>query len=184
MVEWLFGGAAAWFSVPAILGTALFVLKGSATLIGGEAEVDLDADAHGGDAFKLLSVQTIAAFAMGFGWIGLAGYRGAEMGLGTSAVLAVGGGCGAAYAIAWAIAALYRLQSSGNVAIEDLMGREAQVELTVPPARTGRGELQAVVSGQACTYACVTDEAEPITRGVRVRVIGSNADNTLTVARS
>ena len=87
MFDTLFQQPALWFSIPALAGTAIFLLRLALMLIGGDSSdggVDLDADADfdlgdGGDhldpghSFEILSVQAIAAFAMGFGWAGLGG---------------------------------------------------------------------------------------------------------------
>jgi len=82
ILDLMFTNHAAWFGVPAVVGSVFFVLRTALMMIGGDlGHGDFDADAGGadlhhgdpGDAFKLLSIQSIAAFCMGFGWGGLAG---------------------------------------------------------------------------------------------------------------
>jgi hypothetical protein len=66
------------YFVMAIAGTLLFLLKLAFMFIGGGADIDgefdgdLEGDVSGGDTFSLVSVQSILAFFMGAGWIGLA----------------------------------------------------------------------------------------------------------------
>jgi hypothetical protein len=93
MLDTLFGGNAAWFTIPALIGTGFFLLRllfnvmglGDGGLDGIDgADVDMNSigdlvDADVDDispqdltdsdyAFKLLSLQGVAAFCMGFGW--------------------------------------------------------------------------------------------------------------------
>src|SRR4051794_36534401 len=93
MQELFFGDNAAWYTVPALIGSVFFAFRIVMLLVGAGAHdigIDLHGDVHadaGGDlhadgshgdsshAFQVLSLQSIAAFFMGFGWAGLAAYR-------------------------------------------------------------------------------------------------------------
>ena len=63
MVEWLLGGNAWWFSVPALLGTAYFVLNLVIGEMGADADLDVDAADSPTSEFRVLSLQSISAFA-------------------------------------------------------------------------------------------------------------------------
>ncbi|MHC4102831.1 MAG: hypothetical protein ACYSW1_18345 [Planctomycetota bacterium] len=91
MLQSLFDQEALLFTVPALLGTAVFLIRlGLMTIVGldhdvdvphdvdiphdvavdMQGDVDLGHDVESGDsteAFKLLSIQSVAAFLMGFG---------------------------------------------------------------------------------------------------------------------
>lgn len=71
------------YAVMALLGTLLFIIKMIMMIVGGDANSDLDGGDFEGDidgpdhvdgsqSFTLVSVQSILAFFMGTGWIGLA----------------------------------------------------------------------------------------------------------------
>ena len=65
------------YFVMAIAGTLLFILKMILLVFSGDGDMELDGDidtehADGGDSFSLVSTQSILAFFMGAGWIGLA----------------------------------------------------------------------------------------------------------------
>ena len=84
MLDVFFNGVAIWFGVPALSGTALFTVKLALLAMGADHSVEAHDLPHdpGGDphsdsagAFKLLSIQGIVAFIMGFGWGGLAAPR-------------------------------------------------------------------------------------------------------------
>lgn len=209
MMELLFGDNMGWFSTPAILGSLFFLFRLALMLIGGDLS---DADAHGdvhvggghgdasggdagdgidhgdhpdsSEAFKLLSIQSIAAFMMGFGWGGFAAFRSnSDWGLGVA--LVAGLVCGGA--MVWLLGVLlkgvYDLQSSGNISISSTIGHQGSVYVTVPAAGKGRGRVRLVIDDRQRIYSAVTD-GEELARNTEVRVVRVNEDNTLTVAAS
>lgn len=187
MLDMLFSDHAAWFGVPAVIGTVFFLLRlGLMLTVGDFAHHDIDAggaDLHHGDpgeAFKVLSVQSIAAFAMGFGWGGLGGLRGADWSWTASTLFAFGCGTGMVWLLGLLLRAMISLQSSGNVSAEDAIGLDADVYVTVPGHRGGRGQVQVVVRERQRTYNAVT-EGEPLVTHQRVRITRVNEDNTVTV---
>ena len=108
-MDLLFGQGAVWFGVPALVGTFFFMLRLIMMFMGGDTDMDadvdidldvdmdLDADVDLGDsthAFEVLSFQTIASFLMGFGWAGLAAFRGEDWGFGLSVFLGIAAGSG------------------------------------------------------------------------------------------
>lgn len=186
MLDLLFTDHAAWFGVPAVVGTFFFVLRMVMMFVGGDLHGDLDAagvDLHHGDpaeAFKVLSLQSIAAFLMGFGWGGLAGLHGADWSWQASTLLAFGCGVGMLWLLGMMFRAIFSLQASGNVAIEDTVGVEADVYVTVPGERSGRGQVQVVVDNRQRTYNAITEGQTLPTRS-RVRITRVNDDHTVTV---
>ena len=194
MLDNLFTDAALFFSVPAMLGTGVFLLKLGLMAFAGigadmdAGDVDVDADLGGdvehGDstaAFKLLSIQSIAAFCMGFGWGGLSALIGFDWSVPVS--LAVGAGIGAGFV--WLeimlMKLVYDLQSSGNVNIDDAIDTEGSVYVSVPQQGTGRGQVRVIIGDRARIYNAVT-EGDTIATGSRVRVVRINDDRTLTVS--
>ncbi len=194
MFDTLFQQPALWFSIPALAGTAIFLLRLALMLIGGDSSdggVDLDADADfdlgdGGDhldpghSFEILSVQAIAAFAMGFGWAGLGGLNGAGWGVTASIGAGVAGGVLMTWLLAVLLQGMYSLESTGTVSIEAALGTEGEVYATVPKRGAGRGQVRVVLQGRQRIYNAVSDEEELPTKS-RVRVARVNPDHTLTV---
>ena len=190
-MDLFFGNNASWFSIPAFLGTFFFVLRLGLMFVGGDGDVDadFDVDADLGDvddssgAFKLLSVQSIAAFMMGFGWGGLGGLKGAGWDPSTSLLFGVALGAGMVWMLGKLLEVVYRLQSSGNVPIDAALGVEGSVYVAVPPRHEGRGRVRLLIGNRERFLNAVTD-AEPIESNVRVRVTAINDDNTVTVSRA
>jgi hypothetical protein len=194
-MEILFGGNAALFGVTAVLGTLFFLGRTTLMLVGGDTDlhhdVSFDAAGHaGGDldhpdssaAFKILSVQAIAAFLMGFGWGGLGMVRG----WGMPFLAGVGVGIVTGSAMAWTLGKLLlwinRMQSSGTLPFESALFEQGVVYVTIPAARGGRGVVRVVVNDRMQYYPAVTD-GDALASQAAVRVTAVNEDHTLTVER-
>lgn len=193
MWDALFDGQAAWFAIPALLGTAVFVLRLAMVLLGGH-DTDLDHGAvgdmhadhsHGdsGDALRLLTLEGGAAFFMGLGWGGLGALKGTDWGLGPA--ILVGLLCGAGLLLIQAIAmrAVRRLQSSGNVSIKDTIGLEGVVYLAIPGSGKGKGLVTLVVGGKQRQFNALS-AGDELPSQTRVTVAKVNDDNTVTVRRT
>jgi hypothetical protein len=184
-MELLFGDNAAWYTVPAIIGTAFFSLRIVLMMIGMGADVDVDIDgADSTDAFHVLSLQSIAAFAMGFGWGGFAAYRGnpewGQMGAVLSGLIC---GSGMVWLLMILLRAMTELQTDGNIPLSEAVGKVGEVYLTVPQPGAGRGQVKLVVDQRQRMYSAISGE-EALPTGTRVRVVSANDDNTVTVARA
>ncbi len=200
-MDLLFGHGAAWFGVPAVLGTFFFLLRLGLMMMGGDGDmdtdidadvdvdvdVDIDADAHDGldatDAFEVLSFQTVATFLMGFGWAGLGSFRGAGWGAGASVLFGIAAGSGMVWLLAKLLKLVYGFQSSGTVSIRDALGTEGQVYLQIPGHREGRGQVRLVIGDRQRYFNAVTDE-ETIDSRTQVRIVEVNDDNTVTVSKA
>lgn len=194
MHETFFQGQAIWFGVPALLATAVFALKVVLLSLGADhgAGVHDLGDVHAGDlhhhddsatAFKLLSVQSITAFLMGFGWGGLGALHLTEWPLGGVVLTALASGVAMAWVLGMAMRAMMELQASGNIPIESAVGKEGTVYVGVPGPGGGRGQIKLVVDGRQRIYDAVSG-AEELPTGTRVSVLAANGDNTLTVGRA
>jgi hypothetical protein len=189
MLDMLFTGQAVWFAAPALLGTALFVVKLVLMSLGaGHLGTDLhhdglsDAHSHDGtdDAFKVLSIQGVLAFLMGFGWAGLAALHGTDWS--TPLVLAAAAAAGTAmmYLMATLMHSLLKLQASGNIDIRRAVGAEGEVYVTVPGKAGGSGQVSLVVDGRQRIYNAVTS-GDALPSRSRAIVVGVNGDNTVSV---
>ncbi len=188
MLDMLMSGQAAWFGVPAVAGTLVFLLKLVLMFVGADSldtDVDVPSDGalDGSDstgAFKALSLQSIAAFAMGFGWGGLGVYHGMNGGIMLSIVGAVGGGVLMVWILAMLLRGVVSLQSDGTVSMRQAVGTEGDVYVSVPGAGSGRGQVKLVVSGRQ-RIVNATTEGGPLPSSARVKVVKVNSDNTVEV---
>ncbi|MHC4908560.1 MAG: hypothetical protein ACYTF9_02415 [Planctomycetota bacterium] len=196
MIDKLFVGEAAWYGVPAVVGTLFFLVRLGLMAVGSagdadagdfdpDADVDVAGGDHGdsGDAAKALSIQSVATFAMGFGWGGLAALHGFDQPI----IVCLTSGLITGALLVWLLGMLlkvvYDLQSSGNVSIQSAQDKEGAVYVRVPGNRDGRGQVRLVINGRQRIFNAVT-EGDTIDRGAQVRVMRVNDDNSLTVART
>ena len=201
MLDLFFSNNAGWFTLPAFVGTFFFVLRLILMTTGAVGDVDADVDAGGdfdagggdfdgdggdggdhadsGDAFKLLSIQAIAAFLMGFGWAGLGAYKGSDWPWHISLLCAAIGGVGMVWLLTLLLKFIYSLQASGNINIQDAMDAEGTVYVKVP-SDGKRGQVRLVIDGRQRIFNAVSEE-DVIETKRRVRVVRVNRDNTLTV---
>lgn len=194
MIDFLFGGPAPWFTVPAAIGTVFFAVRLGMLLIGTDSDFDLDTGGGGGPAdhhadsdqtFKVLSVQSVAAFLMGFGWAGLGGLRGSSFGIAESIGIGLLGGAAMVWLLGWLLKMVYDLQTHGNIAISSLVGLEGDVYVTIPARDAGQGRtgrVRVVVRDRQRFYPGISSGPE-IPRGGRVRVLEVAGDRTLVVQK-
>mgnify|MGYP003127908909 FL=1 len=178
MMDMLFGDNAVWFTAPALLGTGFLLIQLVLGELGGDGALDVDLDVdidgdHPGAEFGWLSVQSVSAFFLGYGWIGFAAYRFLDLGFTGSAVVGVAAGFGVAWMMIWLLRTFLKLQNNTNVYIQQARGMVGEVYVTVPPGGSGRGEVVLVINNSRHSYSTIQDgenASEPIVTHTRVRV--------------
>jgi len=175
--------------VSAIVGGTLFLLRLGMMLIGGgvsDHALDTaleDAGSGGHDAdisFKLLSIQGLTSFFMMFGLVGLAMLR-----ANLPVLLTVAGGLIAGF-VTVAITSLVfsqmkRLQTDGTINIQNTVGVEGTVYLTIP--KNGTGQVQLIAQGALKIFDASAKNKDSIAVGDKVRVTGVTGGNVLTVEK-
>lgn len=194
MMDTLFGDLAPWFTAPALLGTGFLLMQMVLGEVGGDGALDLDIDFdieadHPGSEFGILSAQSVSAFFMGYGWIGLAAYRVLDIGFTGSALIAVAAGVGVAWLMISLLRLMLRLQNNTNVSIQQAVGLVGEVSITVPPPGQGRGEVVLVINSAHQNYFAVQDpvpgedpeQCPPIAARSRVRVVRAERAGNIVV---
>jgi hypothetical protein len=152
------------------------------TLIGFDAEgFDGGLDVDVGDASSgigLFSSQTLGAFFLGFGWMGVAAIKsGASVLLGV--LLAAGCGTGAMFAMFYMIKSLLKLQSRGNLNYSSVIGQEGTVYVTLPGNdEDGGGQIQIIIQGRLTTASARKYGEGSVKPGKRVRVTAVNSPSS------
>ncbi|MEW6085068.1 MAG: hypothetical protein AB1607_10780 [Chloroflexota bacterium] len=169
----------------------MFILRLGLMLIGsGISDDALDAaledpggGGHGHDAdvsFKLLSVQGLTSFFMMFGLVGLALLRAS-----LPVLLTVLGGLIAGFVTVAITSVIFsqmkRLQSEGTINIQNTIGTEGTVYLTV--SKNGTGQVQIIVQGALKVFDASAKNKDTIAVGEKIRVTGVTAGNTLIVEK-
>jgi hypothetical protein len=177
-----------------IIGGTLFILRVIMLFIGGDTgdtpsdtPFEIGGEAATGDhvdadiSFKLLSIQGLTSFFMMFGLVGLALLR-AEL----PVFLTVLGGMLAGL-ITVAISGLIftqmkRLQSEGTIDIQNTIGTEGSVYLTIP--KHGTGQVQIIAQGSLKIFDAVSKNKTMIATGESIHVVGVAGGNTLIVEKT
>lgn len=162
----------------AAVGGVLLVVQTLLALLGGDSDVDLEADDLSGGGSGL-SFRTVVAFMTFFGLAGLACLR-ADYSATRTLLVALGAGATAFWLVGLALLQLHKLQSAGNVEIANAVGTEAVVYLKVPGARRGTGAVTVPVQGRSVQFKAVTRGAE-LPTGEFCRVTAVRGTNTLEV---
>ena len=172
MVDTFLGGYAAFFTIPALVGTVFLIVQMIAGEIGGDADIDLDVDADGvGGEIGLVSLQSIAAFCMGGGWVGLTAFRALEWSVGMSIIAALVAGFGTGWLIVVLLRQMMKLQESGNIRIREAIGQHGTITVMVPPSGEGSGRVRVSVRNRGREFNAVHRGAEVITSNKSVRVV-------------
>jgi hypothetical protein len=177
-----------------IIGGTLFILRLGIMLIGGgdfgndgiDADVDtgtFDASGDHADAdisFKLLSVQGLTSFFMMFGLVGLALLR-----ANLHELITIAGGTLAGLAMVAITGVVFtqmkRLQTEGTIKIENTIGSDGTVYLTIP--KNGTGQVQVIAQGSLKIFDAVSANKNHIATGEKVHVTGVASGNTLIVEK-
>lgn len=162
--------------------------------VGGGADFDGDADlaghdaggghdaSHAGAGLRLFTVQTIVSFLVTFGWSGVAfGSSGMPEWLGF--ILAFIIGTATLFGMAKLMQAMMKLQSSGNIDIENAVGLTGEVYIPVPASEGGMGKVNITIQGRYGEYNAITKGPELLKTGLFVKVAEVRG-NTLIVEKA
>ena len=100
--------------------------------------------------------------------------------MGLTLIVSVGAGLTAVYVVAWMMSSLAKLQSRGNLDLQNAVGSTAKVYLRIPAAKSGVGKVSLAMQGRRVECKAVTEGAE-IATGTQVRVVGLSGTDTLEV---
>jgi hypothetical protein len=142
---------------------------------------DVSAGIHdgGGPGFNFFSLQSIAGFFTMFGLVGMGLLQ-----LNVLEVWSLMGALAAGLFTAWATSMIFismqRLQSDGTMKIENAVGQQATVYLTIP--EKGTGVINVTVQGNLRTLDAVSQNGQKIPTGAIVKVVGVTANKILVVS--
>ena len=83
--------------------------------------------------------------------------------------------------VAFAMRGISRLQSSGNLDLNNAIGKVAQVYLTIPEEGRAAGKVTVTVQERLVEVAAITSAPDPIKTGSYVRVVSVSENGILMV---
>lgn len=130
-----------WIS---LVSTVLFVLKMVIFLLfGGDAEVDVDFDSYtdADPSFSFFSVQSILAFFMGLGWMGLLLIKQATINPLMMLLISFVSGVLFMFATAYLMFCIKKLNHNVKVDLNDYVGTEGKAYTSINPNTEGQIEI-------------------------------------------
>lgn len=194
MIAWFnaLSGLEQAFAIAALVGSAVFLIQLVMMLLGGDHGADAHAAgmeashdvAHADSdvAFQVLSVQSVTAFVMVFGFAGFAMSRGSGFG----ALPSLGVGFAAGFAAMWLVAKAFslfrRMQSSGTLDLANAVGRSGRIYLSVKPDVPGK--IEVAIQGRLQIFDAVSESGEALPTDTRVVVVRVENQNIMVVKRT
>jgi len=165
-----------------IVQTFLMLILGGDGDIGGGDVPDPgapDVTAHTGD-IHLVSVRTVVAFLMGFGWTGVIALK-RGLPLDTALLYALGVGALFMAGIYYLMKTLYSLRDSGNIDYHNAVGQIGTVYIPIPPDQSAPGQIEVMIQGRVRFVDAFTNHAEKIKSTTRVKVMSVIDSGTVLV---
>lgn len=188
--EWWDGLAlsAKIFAAVAIPATVIMFVQAVLLLIGIGVDTDIDGDgvpdAGGGDdGLGLISVRGIVAFFSIGGWSGFAADAGG-LPVPVSTLIALTAGTLSLLGVAILFKSIYKLQGSGNLSLENAVGKTGKVYLTVPPKGKGHGKINVIIQDRLAEVDAVNDGDEEIHTGESVFIASLDDPDTVVVRKA
>ncbi len=183
MIDWwnsLFLAKQVFYAI-GIASIAILLIQIFLTFLGIDSHHD--ADLSQGDhesGLSFLSVRTITAFFVGFGWGGVI-----ILNRGHSLLAAILGGTATGIVFllvtAFLIHNLLRLQSSGNLDYHNAIGVVGTVYSTIPAAEAGGGQLELMLQGRLTMAEAYTRAERDLKPNSKARVVALIGESTLLV---
>lgn len=152
----------------------IFVFQTAMTFMGADApdgiESDFDGDLDGSDSpFHLFSFRNLIHFILGFSWTGISFYESIHSPI-LLISLSVLVGCLFVYLFFIIIKQITKLEEDNSFKIANTLNKTAEVYLTIPAHKTGKGKIMISINGAFHELEAMT-ENEIIPSGAPVTVV-------------
>ncbi|MEM8955393.1 MAG: hypothetical protein AAGD22_14660 [Verrucomicrobiota bacterium] len=180
-------GAMKFFYAIAFSSTAVLSIQTLLTLIGFDGDhgdqggMGVDHDHSAGDAdVQILSVRTIVAFLVGFGWVG-AIFRDFGWMLIFVFPIALVAGLILMFVVFYFMKLMHGLRASGSLNFVNAIGEVGTVYLPIAPNREKHGQVEVMIQGRLMVVDAFTSAEERLENRTQVRVIDTVGENALLV---
>lgn len=173
-----------------IFSTAVLGVQTFLTLIGLDGDDAVDAadamdggeisDEVGDGDLQFLSVRTITAFLVGFGWVGASLIK-AGLSIAAVVVIAFCVGLVLMFGIFYLMKFFWAMRQDGTLDYRNAIGEIGSVYLPIPGGKAGKGQIEVMIQGRLQTVQAITSAPERIGNREKVLVIDRLEDNTLLV---
>ena len=143
-------------------------------------DVDMGGPADHPGGLHILSVRTVVAFFVGFGWTGVIALQ-SKLSLPATLLMSVAVGGVFMMSIFYIMKTLHGMRDSGTLDYKNAIGKVGSVYLPIPAKRSGPGQVEILVQGRLIIVQAYTDSNEKIGNHVKVRVTELVDPQTLLV---
>lgn len=176
------------FALIAIPSTFLIVLQTVLMLIGiggdnaADADSDLDVDdlEVPDDGLAIFTVRGVTSMLCITGWVAVALLE-TSLPQGVSIAIAILCGIATLIGMAYLMRAVYRLQSSGNIDVENCIGKIGEVYIPIPSSGNGAGKVNLTVQEKFSEFSAITTGGDQLKTGSFVRVVAVGPSGVLVV---
>ena len=175
------------FALIALPSTLLIIIQTILMLIGigGDSGADADVDIDDGievpdDGLAIFSVRGVTSMLCITGWVAVALLE-TSLPQGISIAIAIACGVATLIGMAYLMRAVYRLQSSGNIDIENCVGKIGEVYIPIPSTGNGSGKINLTVQEKFSEFTAITTSGEQLKTGAFVRVVAVSESGVLVV---
>ena len=177
------------FACIAIPSTVIVLIQTVLLLIGigddsGSEGADFDEDGvpdgGDGDGLTLFTVRGITTMLAVTGWSGMALLETALPDI-VSVILSVLFGVAMLFLMAYIMKLVSKLQASGNIDVENAIGKVAQVYIPIAPSGSGFGKVTMTVQEKFCEFNAITTAGYTLKTGLYVRIVAVDESGTLVV---
>lgn len=174
------------FALIAIPATLVLLIQTVLLLVGlGGGEADLDGDEGAlsegvSDGLVLFSVRGIVSMLTVMGWSAVALLE-TRLAPWLAVMIAVILGLLTLVGMAYLMRAVARLQASGNLDVENAVGKVARVYIPIPPKGKGTGKVTLTLQETYSEFSAITAAPERLATGTYVRVVAVDGAGTLVV---
>lgn len=141
-------------------------------LSGGETDADMDVDANdtGEMPFEIFTLRNLINFLLGFSWTGISFYQKFEN---KTILIAISIAVGLAFVALFffLIKQILKLSEDNSFKIENTIHKTADVYLTIPANKSGKGKVQISVNGSFHELDAMTLSPEKLLSGSIIKVI-------------
>jgi len=161
-----FGGPLPLFYGIALIASLILVIQIVLAVFGfDDFEAD-DADFGSG----IVTLRSLTGFFGGFGWGGVLMLENG-FSTGVSTLTATGVGLLLMLSFAYLMRLLYSLKESGNVDLENAVGKTGTVYVSIPAETSTLGQIQVMVQGRLQVVPATTHTGHRIGSGTQVRIV-------------
>lgn len=162
----------------------IFLIQTIMTFFGGDSadgiDADFDGDLEDGDShFQLFSFRNLINFLLGFSWTGISFYNSIHYTL--LMIISVAVGALFVYMFFAIIRELQKLAEDNSFSYEETLNKSAEVYLTIPGAKSGRGKILVSVRGSMHELDAMTENEVKIPSGATVKIVKILNENILLV---